>query len=403
MLILITQPLDSRNRNRYALDYWLGVADKLTIIDLTQLLYPVKSQYFSEQGGKLDISGLDYYSPHSILDCISLLFTIAIGHKHYFDYANDGCLIEFIRLMLASMQIRRIKVLNGLLPQNLKRIEKTSCFNSIVSIASKAKKYSLRRFISKIFEKLLRKARIFFEKFDYYVATSDGCLKLIPSFISRKNIIYACSFDYDVYIDSLRTVSFSNNSIIDTAVFLDGDLCSHPDFLTSDSISPVTASLYYPALNKFLKSVEDKLQLNVLIAAHPRSHYTDEKITSTYPDFQVFSHKTAELIRNCKVVFTHDSTAVSFACLYGKPIIFLVTDELINDGRGGYLDGMICYLGGKVINLDDVVEVSRDLLMQDMGYAESYRNYLNEFVKCSIADPSIKSHEIIANHILAIG
>jgi hypothetical protein len=399
MLVLITQPLDSRNRNRYALDYWLGITGKVTIIDLTTLLYPNKIKFFIEQGGQLDICMLDYYLPRSIYECISIAFTSSAQHKYYFDYANGESLIEIVKLILAWRGLRRIKVFNGLLPQKNKLAKRkhTYLINFINFLRGK---YSLKHLIKSLLARLLSRFYCLFVKSDYFVATSGGCLKIIPSATSKENIIFACSFDYDIYLEASRSLNFYNNGITNTAVFLDGDLCYHPDFITSDSNAPVTASLYYPALMNFFKLIEKKFQLNLIIAAHPRSHYSDEKIANTYPGFQVVSNKTAELIQNCMIVFAHDSTAVSFACLYGKPIVFLVTDELLNDGRNGYLDGMINYLGGKVINLDDVVEVSSDLLIRDIGCSESYRRYINEFIKFSSADPNKKSHEIIANHLL---
>jgi hypothetical protein len=399
MLVLITQPLDSRNRNRYALDYWLEITGKVTVFDFTNLLYPSKSKFFTEQGGQLDICKFDYYSPRSIYECLSIAFTSSVQHKYYFDYTNSESLIEIVKLILAWKSLRRIKVFNGLLPRKIKFVKrKRTYLTNFINFLGR--KYNLKHVIKRLLERLLSRFYCLFVKSDYYVATSDGCLKIIPSATSKENIIYACSFDYDIYLEASRSLNCSNNSITNTAVFLDGDLCYHPDFITSDSNAPVTASVYYPAIMNFFKLIEKNFQLTLTIAAHPRSHYSDEKIANTYPGFNVVSHKTAELIKNCLVVFAHDSTAVSFACLYGKPIVFLVTDELLNDGRNGYLDGMIYYLGGKVINLDDVVEVSSDLLIRDIGCAESYRSYINEFVKCSFADPNKKSHEIIANHLL---
>ena len=69
------------------------------------------------------------------------------------------------------------------------------------------------------------------------------------------------------------------------------------------------------------------LKLNIKIASHPRSNYGAKQIKYKHP---ILENKTFELIRDSDVVVSHMSTALQWAVIMKKPIIFVTTDEIQN-------------------------------------------------------------------------
>ena len=79
-------------------------------------------------------------------------------------------------------------------------------------------------------------------------------------------------------------------------------------------------------LNLFFKKIEKKYNLNIIIAAHPRSNPKLKK------DFGLgnrksFYGKTFELTKNAKFVMSWGSTALSYAVLLKKPILFIFSSS----------------------------------------------------------------------------
>lgn len=127
-------------------------------------------------------------------------------------------------------------------------------------------------------------------------------------------------FDYDDYL-SVRT---EDTKVIEGkyCVFLDDYLPFHPDFkmLNKKTLEP---GKYFKALNSFFDFLEDKYELEVVIAAHPKSNYSKDRFRSR----KVVKYLTNELVKNCDFAIAHATTSISFPILYKKSIVFIYTNE----------------------------------------------------------------------------
>src|SRR5262249_53039866 len=104
-----------------------------------------------------------------------------------------------------------------------------------------------------------------------------------------------------------------------------------------------------------------------------------------------------ELIKGCKVVVCHDSTAIQFAVLYGKPLIFLTTDELAGILEGRSVEKMAAEFGKSPVNVDrDIRDVnwSKDLCVD----AGKYADYRNRYIKTD-GSPDIPFWEIVIDQM----
>lgn len=108
------------------------------------------------------------------------------------------------------------------------------------------------------------------------------------------------------------------------AVFLDEYLPFHPDFQFLNGQDNISAISYFKSMNNFFDMIETKLNLKVVIAAHPKSEYKED----AFHNRKMIKFETENLVRDSQLVIVHSSLSVDFAILNFKPIMFTYTNEL---------------------------------------------------------------------------
>ena len=135
------------------------------------------------------------------------------------------------------------------------------------------------------------------------------------------------SLDYDKFLSFESSNNLEN--LGDYVVFLDEFLPYHPDNEIQLGVNLQSISKkYYDTLNLFFQSIKEKYGWNIVIASHPRADYRANK--KNFINCEVISGHTLELVKNSKLVVAHQSTSISFAVLYNKPIVFVTMDEIKN-------------------------------------------------------------------------
>jgi hypothetical protein len=181
------------------------------------------------------------------------------------------------------------------------------------------------------------------------------------------------AFDYDRYLAQKDRPGQEKG----IAVFLDEFLPFHPDFILCNDKSPVIAEKYYVMLNRFFDLVEAQTGLKVVIAAHPRSDYENR------PDFfngrTCVRGMTAELVRDCKLVLMHVSTAINYAVLFHKPIIFITCAEIDRSWEGPQVREFARWFDKAPIFIDreNTISWEKELSMDP----ERYRCYRQAYIK----------------------
>jgi hypothetical protein len=236
----------------------------------------------------------------------------------YIDLLGDTFTSLRIRRALKNKDAVRIKLNLGLLPRISRPI-------GILTRLSNVRKRG--GVIVKIVERLI----FFFvsklnPKVDISIYSGKASQGKYPDLSSQ--VVWAHSLDYQRFLEiNLRNNESKRNKY---AVFIDQYAPSHPDYSFHGNKPPVTDQKYYTSMNDFFNFFEEKTGLNVIIASHPRRNQADNSVWQGRLDI---IGKTPELIKESALVFSHYSTAISYAVLWRKPIVQLTTDEYINSYR----------------------------------------------------------------------
>lgn len=185
---------------------------------------------------------------------------------------------------------------------------------------------------------------------------------------NNTEVLYIHAFDYDLYLEE------KDSPCVDTptAVFIEDFFPSDPDYVILDGEFPFDVNSYYQLLNNFFDLVEQKMGLEVVIAAHPRSNYA--KHPEYFKGRKYLRAKTVKLVKECKLVMTHCSTAVSFANLFYKPVIFITRHDLDDTYKGCQIMKMARGFGKNPIFIDteNNIDWERELMVSKAHY-DNYR------------------------------
>lgn len=212
--------------------------------------------------------------------------------------------------------------------------------------------------------KLVKPFDIVFAAGKTLLAADQNAVKVIP--------VNLC--DYDHYM----RVKFAEARLVKGkyAVFLDINLPYQSD-LALYRMPAVNPDNYYQSLNRFFGLVESEYGVKVVIAAHPKSGYN----TETFQKRETYRLLTAELVRDADFVMTHNSTALSYAVLNCKPVIFIYTDDMMSLYKGTTIKEMrdfSKYLNSAMYNIDQIVD-GRQVLIE-VPNRKQYEDYKYSFL-----------------------
>jgi hypothetical protein len=181
------------------------------------------------------------------------------------------------------------------------------------------------------------------------------------------------------FTDYIEYKKAEKNSKIETsrfAVFLDINLPFQTD-LALAGMTPIDPEIYYSEINSFFDMIEVNFNVEVVIAAHPKTSLNLQYFANRI----VKRMKTAELVRNAEFVISHQSTSISYAVLNYKPIMFIYTptmDLLYKSSAVFEIKNIAQYLGSDAINTNSSLDSGLILLPQVNNTI--YENYIERYI-----------------------
>ena len=215
------------------------------------------------------------------------------------------------------------------------------------------------------------------KNYKHDIGISESLVSDKNFFIKKaKKRIYSHSIDYNDYLN-FKGDYYKNDKKY--AVFIDDMVSNHPDYNSIHKIHPPTDyDTYLNEINFFFNRFEDQTGIEIIISPHPKADEDyKEKLTSNR---KCIEKKTLQLIKNCELVFTHESTAISFPVIFQKPIIYLKNNQIIKSWMSKFIDLKAQNTGSKIINISNVNDFNlniNNILSIDMNkYLIYKKNYI---------------------------
>lgn len=337
--------------------------------------------YFSEKGYNikyLDISSILKKIPESEVPSDLIPFVIRFANKKSFidfilKHDKNTLIISEIGLLSNSawvyLSIFRAKLPHIVFDGSSLHSEK----RNIGDINKHIKRLSIKKILNKPGQLLqLVLAKIFFVPAEM-VITNKNKLPTEKKVLCDKHteIRYSMSLDYKIskQIDSIQPTNK------EYAVFIDQYFVHHPDFKTKHITHNFSASEYYTELNQYLKRFSEKYDLQIIIASHPRRDELQKK--DFLPQFDIHYNQTNSLIMGAKVVLLHFSTAINFAVIFNKPIVFLSSNLFKDSNIEPKILALASYFSQLPLNMSTTELRDENILNVDK---EKYTSYFNHYI-----------------------
>ena len=382
VVYLTDQPFDGRNFDRFGIQSWIDRGWHVEVWDMTPLAYPHVWRNRIESGLEL--------KEHA---CHFPMMSTAQLEERLLERRQAYCYVDFsantyhcarAKLHLSNVGAKRITCCVSLIPEP----ENPSMLSRLGTAVKKGPVDMLKWLLNGCASRVVG----CFSKADFVIVAGKNSIPL-HSCGGRTEILMAHAFDYDVCMRISKSAPASPGKF---AVFLDQDYCFHPDYLYDDSRPYATPDKYFPAVCKGLRAIAEALEVDLRVAGHPRSAY-EQGSRGYFESIPVERGNTAALVRDCEIVVGHCSAAIQLAVLFGKPVVFVTTDELASSPGGEFICRFASALGKAVINLDgelSSVNWEQELTIDWAKYAE----YRNQYIKID-GSPEVPLWEIVIDHI----
>jgi hypothetical protein len=154
-------------------------------------------------------------------------------------------------------------------------------------------------------------------------------------------------------------------------VFIDQNLPEHPD-LELLKLKRLNSEEYYGALDRFFEKIKQLYNLDVVVAMHP----TNNSCWMTSTSRSTYAGMAEDLIKDAEFVIAHTSTAISYAVLNMKPIVFIYTEQmntLYKDTIIQQIESIARYLGQDIYNINQVIELESLRVAVPISVSNEYR------------------------------
>ena len=310
IIYFLYQPLSKFNYERFGLDTlasknwdiecWIYLEEFYSTFEKKEIFYKKKK---------------NFYFFKSFFSCLKELRRLP--SNFYFVDLSSGS--------FSSSIIQRLMILKGgkkiLFNISLFPVPRNRSLNVFLNNRNFKTFISFIKKVIKIFFKLFNK-KFMSPKPDYLFTAGN-----IPYISAKKKyrkakIISTHSYDYDTYLN-LKNLPINEN-YTNSIVYIDQAYEENYDIKLNKVNFPASREFHWNSLNLFFNNLNKKFEKKILIAAHHRR----DKIANTNTNHEFIFSQTGNLIKNCSLVLAHDSVAISFAILFKKPIVFLITDEI---------------------------------------------------------------------------
>ena len=377
LFICLKIPLNVNDFNRLGVDY-LNRKFNLVILDCSKWLLPFSQNRMASVLNKLSV--IEIRSFKAFKNYLENKSGYVIDYVGQF---SPKSIIMFDFLVKNKFNVVVIDTVPFPIPEKLLSSNVIEKFKQTILFGGWK-----RHFFAKINKFLL----YFLKDQSPKIALTSGTLwKSNSRYLLSQKKVNAHSLDYEIYMQVSKEKNL--NKFLKSkgyAVYIDENLTNHPDNLEVGFPNPATSTKFYPRLKNFFKIIKNRFKLNVVCAIYPSGN----KELGKYISNKSFSNLTPQLIKNSDLVLAHGSTAISFAVLWKKPIIFITSSEIEKSWYNGWIEAPSKYLKSPLINLDNF----KEKMLEKKVNKKCYQDYKNNFIK-TLESEKVSLWKILYNAI----
>jgi hypothetical protein len=209
-------------------------------------------------------------------------------------------------------------------------------------------------------------------------------------------IIWAHTYEYDRILSNMSVQSPHESKKY--CLFIDQNIPFHVDYMYDGNGIRCDPDNYYTALDVLFNYLEAVFNIEIRIAAHPRTDIT--MLKKYFKEKTITTDNIIHEIKQSYLVISHDSTAILYAVLFQKPIIFITNDYFVKTNENALILRLADELGKIPINIDHKyrIDAEEELSVSD----EKYSSYIEHYVKKKDS-PQKYSTQILADYLKTIG
>jgi hypothetical protein len=221
-------------------------------------------------------------------------------------------------------------------------------------------------------------------------AGGSKCLKYYNPIGKNTEVLWIHTLDYDIYLEEIKR-NYSERNI---AVFIDEFLPLHHEYAMFKLDPPIEAGKYFTFLDHFFELIEKKTGYEVFIAECPEANY--ENTPDYFKGRKRFKGQTARLVRESKLVLGHYSTALNFANLFQKPVIFMTCSDFKKKFEEYQIHEMAKWFGKLPIFIDDTQNIDWEFELK--VNKKHYNDYRSDYIKTENSQ-EFPFWQIVANRL----
>lgn len=361
IIYIVSSPFNKRDYKRFGIGLLLESGYEVNVYDVSGVLYPeIKKHYIPS----------DQYAFKGLFT----LNSISEAHEAFLTCSENDVVVDLGDLYNSSYRL--LKTMSGM---NLKF---GSAFYSVPDPIFKKKSHSFFWKLRsnrpmKFLERRLLRSGFGLEPYYFSLCAGSRAIEKCRNsmYKSPYHLIPAHSLDYDIHLEKRN----ENDGIKKQhMVFLDSYVPFHPDWISEIGCYPCSAEIYFDTMCSCFDELERRMDMKVVIAAHPRSAY--EKLPDHWRGREVVRGQTYELIKNAFLCITHASTSVNYAAILRKPLLFVTMNE-IDSVVGAWTRAYAQEFQTNVINLDDTKNMFFELEKYVIDSKDVCERYVDKYVK----------------------
>lgn len=190
---------------------------------------------------------------------------------------------------------------------------------------------------------------------------------------SRTRTVWLHSLDFDNY---LAEKSRPSGLDMQQWVYIETYSRSDPDqFFCPNNRAFRPDETFFAQLREAFTAIETAYHVRIVIVEHPKKAQAD---TIDYGSRRCYRGNTAGVIRSSAAVLSHDSTAINYAVLFRKPLIFLTSSAIKATDNGRKINALAHIFGKEPVFIDkSPVSVPDSAVAVDEGI---YSRYITEYI-----------------------